>query len=188
MAEDKTETAASKGKGLKIALLAVAMLLVAAAAGGTAWYFASGGDAVAATSEAHGAADKKAQRKAGETRIFVPMDQFVVNLNDADSDRFAQVAVVLEVDDSPTETHLKAAMPAVRNAILLLLSARSASQLLSLEGKEQLAIDIAIAARAVLADEAPPRPAEGAAGQVRSFDDVDTGPIAAVHFSQFIVQ
>src|SRR5690606_3125115 len=100
-------------------------------------------------------------------RIFVPMDQFVVNLNDADSDRFAQVAVVLEVDDSPTETHLKAAMPAVRNAILLLLSARSASQLLSLEGKEQLAIDIAIAARAVLADEAPPRPAEGAAGQAR---------------------
>lgn len=192
MAEDKTETAASKGKGLKIALLAVAMLLVAAAAGGTAWYFASGGDAVAATSEAHGAADKKAQRKAGETRIFVPMDQFVVNLSDANLDRYAQVAVVLEVYDSPAENQLKASMPAIRNAILLLLSARSAAELLTLEGKEQLAIDIALAARAVLAREAPPRPASAAdreASQaVRSFDEVETDPIAAVHFSQFIVQ
>src|SRR5690606_6083867 len=137
MAEEKTETppAKGKGKGLTIALVAIAMLLVAGAAGGTAWYFAAGSDAVAASSDAGTAAGRKHPRKAGDARIFVPMDQFVVNLNDADSDRFAQVAVVLEVDASPTETHLKAAMPAVRNAILLLLSARSASQLLSLEGK-----------------------------------------------------
>lgn len=197
MAEEKTETppAKGKGKGLTIAIVAAAMLLVAGAAGGTAWYFASGGDAVAASGDPGAAAGKKHQRKAGDARIFVPMDQFVVNLSDSNLDRYAQVAVVLEVDDSPTETQIKAAMPAVRNAILLLLSARSAAELLSLEGKEQLAIDIAVAAHAVLSHDTPPRPASrvtGATGEAapprRSFDDVDTGPIAAVHFSQFIVQ
>ncbi len=194
MAEDKTEGPAGegKGKGLKIALFAMAMLLVAGVAGGTAWYFAAGSNAVAATGNADDAAAKKTARKSGEARIFVPMDQFVVNLSDANLDRYAQVAVVLEVYDSPAETQLKASMPAVRNAILLLLSARSAAELLTLDGKEQLAIDIALAARAVLAHENPPRPASAAERDAtqagRSFDEVDTGPIAAVHFSQFIVQ
>lgn len=188
MAEEKTEAPASKGKGLKIALVAMAMVLVAGIAGGAAWYFASSG-AAAATATAD--ASSKKSRRPGEARIFVPMDQFVVNLSDANLDRYAQVAVVLEVSDSPVETRLKASMPAVRNAILLLLSSRSASELLTLEGKERLAIDIALAARAVLEDETPPRPttaAEREAQGARGFDDVDTGPIAAVHFSQFIVQ
>lgn len=197
MAEEKTEAPAKKGKGLMIALIATAMLLVAGTAGGTAWYFASGDrGAHAGADSAGGEADaKKRNRKSNATRVFVPMDQFVVNLSDSNLDRYAQVAVVLEVDDSPTETQIKAAMPAVRNAILLLLSARSAAELLSLEGKEQLAIDIAVAAHAVLSHDTPPRPASrvtGATGEAapprRSFDDVDTGPIAAVHFSQFIVQ
>lgn len=192
MAEEKTEAPASKGKGLTIALFAMALLLVAGAAGGAAWYFASGGNAVAATADGDEAAAKKAQRKVGATRIFVPMDQFVVNLSDANLDRYAQVAVVLEVYESPAETELKASMPAIRNAILLLLSARSAAELLTLEGKEQLAIDIALAARAVLERETLPRPTSVADREAvqpaRSFDEVDTGPIAAVHFSQFIVQ
>ncbi len=191
MAEEKTEAPASKGKGLTIALVAMAMILVAGIAGGAAWYFASG-NVEAATESADGVAARKAARRANEARIFVPMDQFVVNLSDAHLDRYAQVAVVLEVAESPVENQLKASMPAVRNAILLLLSARSAAELLTLQGKEQLAIDIALAARAVLANEAPPRPttaAEREATQAaRSFDEVDTGPIAAVHFSQFIVQ
>ena len=37
MAEEKTEAPASKGKGLKIALVAMAMVLVAGIAGGAAW-------------------------------------------------------------------------------------------------------------------------------------------------------
>jgi flagellar FliL protein len=196
MAEEKTEAPARKGKGMMIAVVAMAMLLVAGAAGGTAWYFASDEGGARAADPAGNEADaRKRNRKGNEARVFVPMDQFVVNLSDAELDRYAQVAVVLEVDDSPTESQLKAAMPAVRNAILLLLSARSAAELLSLEGKEQLAIDIAVAAHAVLSREMPPRPdfraagTNGEAGQARrSFDDVDTGPIAAVHFSQFIVQ
>ncbi|MFA7505309.1 MAG: flagellar basal body-associated FliL family protein [Burkholderiaceae bacterium] len=196
MAEEKNEAPARKGKGKMIALVAGAMLLVAGAAGGGAWYFASGsGGGATVTSNADGDETGKRQRRANQQRVFVPMDQFVVNLSDAQLDRYAQVAVVLEVADSPTETRIKASMPAIRNAVLLLLSARSAPDLLSLEGKEQLAIDIALAAHAVLAQETPPRPAvrvPDANGRLvpstRSFDDVDTGPIAAVHFSQFIVQ
>lgn len=196
MADEKTQAPAKHGKGLLVALITTLMLLVAGVAGGAAWYLSSGDRDTHAAADPAGEADaKKRNRNPKEARIFVPMDQFVVNLNDSNLDRYAQVAVVLEVEDSPTENRIKAAMPAVRNEILLLLSSRSAAELLSLEGKEQLAIDIAVAAHAVLSNDAPPRPASRANGPdaelaptQRTFDDVDTGPIAAVHFSQFIVQ
>jgi flagellar FliL protein len=198
MAEEQKEAPPPKGKGKLVAMIVAAMLLVAGVAGGAAWYVASGDakseSAAATPAPGDGEGKRKVTRKPGDPRIFVPMDQFVVNLSDADLDRYAQVGVVLEVDDAPTESHIKAAMPAVRNAVLLLISARSAEDLLTLQGKEQLAIDIALATHAVLVGE-PTAAAmsrtlvgEGAQPVRRTFDDVDTGPVAAVHFSQFIVQ
>lgn len=190
MAEDSGAAPSKKGKGKTIVLLAAGMLLVAGLAGAAAWHFASAGANGDATH-----ADAKGHRKAAHRSVFVPLDQFVVNLSDLDSDRYAQVAAVLELDDASGENTLKTRMPAVRNAILLLLTARSAAELLSLEGKEQLAIDIALAVHAILADEAPPRPVsraarseDGAARPARTFDDVETGPVVGVHFSNFIVQ
>ncbi|HLT26925.1 MAG TPA: flagellar basal body-associated FliL family protein [Zeimonas sp.] len=112
------------------------------------------------------------------TRVYVPLEQFTVNLADEGGERFAQVGITLEVLDERTDKAIKAHMPAIRNSVLLLLSSKQTGELLTLEGKKQLAEQIARKAGGELGWTEPP---EGAAAQ-------RANPVAAVHFSHFIVQ
>ena len=66
-----------------------------------------------------------------------------MNLADEGGDRFAQISVVLEVGDAKVNEQVSAHMPAVRNAILLLISSKESRELLTVPGKEQLAHEIA---------------------------------------------
>ena len=109
---------------------------------------------------------KKKKKASGGAPVFVTLETFTVNLSDTDNERFAQIGVVLEVTEKKIDDVLKANMPAVRNAILLLLSSKTSKQVLTLEGKEQLASQIATAV-----------------GQ-----RIGKGAVETVHFSQFIVQ
>src|SRR4249919_3276476 len=70
---------------------------------------------------------------------FLPLDPFVVNLADKDADRYAQVGITFEVADAHFSEEMKAFMPAIRNAILMILSHKSSRDLLDRAGKEQLA-------------------------------------------------
>jgi flagellar protein FliL len=74
--------------------------------------------------------------------IYLPLDPFIVNLADKDADRYAQIGITLELDSGTSADEIKAYMPAIRNAILLILANKSSKELLSREGKEQLAQDI----------------------------------------------
>lgn len=196
MAEETTSQApAGRSRVLLIAVIVLSALLIAGVAGATTWYFARSNAGQNADVAGNGDGTAARQRRSGKSGLFVSLDQFVVNLNDTDADRYAQIAMVLEVDDASAESQLKAQMPAVRNAILLLISARSAGELLSLAGKQRLAIDVALATRAVLKHERPPAPGaasgpDGASTEAApvEFSQADTSPIAAVHFAQFIVQ
>lgn len=130
---------------------------------------------------------------AGETRFralaarpsFVALEQFTVNLADEGGERFAQVALTLEVSNEETGAAIKARMPSVRNAILLLLSSKRTDELLTVEGKRQLASQITHDTGAQLGWLAPVARESGAAedgtGNVAN-------PVYAVHFSHFIVQ
>ena len=71
--------------------------------------------------------------------IFVPLEPFIVNLADRETERFAQIGINLQVDDAKVGDQMKLYMPAIRNAILLILSRKSAEDLLTAEGKVQLA-------------------------------------------------
>ena len=194
-AESKDPPKKSK-KGLIIALAAVLLL---GAGGGGAWFYMNRGEP---DPEAAAAA---ALAKAKAARVFVTLEPFVVNLANRDSERYAQVGVVLEVTGKDVETKVSAAMPAVRNEILLLISSKVADQLLDREGKEKLASEIALAAARPLGwappqddgDDEPPPPRKGKDGK----DGKDTkaakakpkkapapNPVAQVHFASFIVQ
>jgi flagellar FliL protein len=74
--------------------------------------------------------------------IYLPLDPFVVNLADKEADRYAQIGITLELDNGVSADQIKAYMPAIRNAILLILANKSSKDLLNREGKEQLAQDI----------------------------------------------
>ncbi len=74
--------------------------------------------------------------------IYLPLDPFVVNLADKEVDRYAQIGITLELDNGVSADQIKAYMPAIRNSILMILANKSSKDLLSRDGKEQLAQEI----------------------------------------------
>lgn len=177
MSEATADAATGKGGKSKAKLLIIVgiVLAVLLGGGGAAAFFLSkkGQDETAtagddAEEQEAPKAKKKAKKKAkgDHPPIFVSLDPFTVNLSDADADRFAQIQLVLEVSEKSVDEELKVQLPAVRNAILLLLSSKSARELLTLEGKEKLAAEVVAATSARIGDD----------------------KVESVHFAQFIVQ
>lgn len=197
-----------RGKKKLLIIVGAALALVLAAGGGGVWMLkkraaqaaAMAGEDEAAASEtaAHAAAAKP---EAKGVPIFLPLDPFIVNLSDKDVDRYAQIGITLELESTVFADQVKAYMPAVRNAILLLLAQKSSKDLLGRTGKEELAEEImreavrpmgieilapepvTVAAAASSAqDEAPVKTTKKAKkGAVRN-------PVQHVHFSSFIIQ
>lgn len=161
---------AKKSKTLVIVLAAVLLL---GGGGAGAWWFLAGSKA---------GTEAGAPRKSPRKPVFVNLDPFTVNLRDERGERFAQIGITFEVEDASVEVSIKDHLPAVRNNILLLISAKNIESLLTAEGKQQLANEVRAATGNALGVATPPA---GAASQATV---PDGHPIRTVLFSQFIVQ
>ena len=193
--------APSKGGGKKkLIIIIVAALLVLGLGGGGAYFFLMKKKAAEAESEdgdghaAVPAAQAKADAKHGPPPLFVPLDPFTVNLADREAERYAQVGITLEIDDAKTGDLLKAYMPAIRNNILLLLSHKTAAELLSRDGKALLAREIRRESLSPLGivvedDEAEDEPeAAEKSKKKKKKKAAPSYPVKAAHFSNLIVQ
>jgi len=208
--------AVKRGKKKLMIMIAAALAVVLAAGGGGVWVLkkkaahaaelAAGGDedtAVEATAVA-----PKADAKT--IPVYLPLDPFIVNLADKDVDRYAQIGITLELENAVFADQVKAYMPAVRNAILLILAQKSSKDLLGRSGKEELAEEImresvrpmgieilapepvsgatAVAAAASGAE----RMAQDEAAPIKAAKKVKKAavrnPVQHVHFSSFIIQ
>jgi flagellar FliL protein len=199
----------AKGGKKKLIIIIAAALLVVLIGGGAAFFLLKkkpaegeeeGGDGGHAKAEAHEPAPKpKPKHDPKHPPVFVPLDPFTVNLADKESERYAQVGVTLEIEDAKTGEELKLYMPAIRNNILMVLSHKSAAQLLTREGKEKLAQSILYAAVRPLGydieedeEDEEPAAAEGAPPakkkKKKKKKPPTNLPVTAVHFSNFIVQ
>ena len=74
--------------------------------------------------------------------VYLPLDPFIVNLADKDVDRYAQIGITLELESTVFADQVKAYMPAVRNAILLILAQKTSQRPARPRGKEELAEEI----------------------------------------------
>jgi len=164
--------AANPAPSARRKLVLPALLVVLLAAGGGAWYTLAPGHA----------AQQPAQPKPAKKPLFTTLEPFTVNLQDARGERFAQIGVTLQFEDPDTESAIKDRLPAVRHSILMLISAKQVEDLLSVEGKQQLAQQIRLLAGRALGLDLPEPGA--AAGKGKPPEN----PIRAVLFSQFIVQ
>ena len=196
------------GKRKKLILIGAVLLLVLLLAGaGTAYWLKS--RAAAHAAEDAGDEDVTAQLKAAKPDpahppTFLPLDIFVVNLADRDADRYAQIGLTLEVDNAAFAEQMKTYMPAIRNAILMILAHKTSHELLERSGKEQLAaeilretvrpmgITIAAAPKAEALKAATP-PADGSLTEVpskkaKAAAQAPHNPVRNVHFSNFIIQ
>lgn len=170
------------------------VVVIAIAAAGVLWFLAK---------QRSAALDEDGDEPAAQIEdsktppTFLPMDNMVVNLADPGGDRFAQVGITLELNDSKTAERVKTQMPTIRSGVLLLLSQHTAEELLSREGKEKLAADV----RAEVLDALGYVPPRARKSKRRSADDEDdedvkprkpavdrSAPVRAVLFSSFIVQ
>ncbi|MBT9467257.1 flagellar basal body-associated FliL family protein [Hydrogenophaga sp.] len=121
---------------------------------------------------------------------FVPLENMVVNLADPGGTRFIQLGLTLQLQDAKTETDVKAYMPSIRSAILLLISQRTADEMLQVQGKAKLSNDIIAAISKEMGYVVAGQDAgevEGAAKKKKK-PAAPPNPVQAVLFSSLIVQ
>ncbi len=197
----------AKGGKKKLIIIIAAALLVVLGGGGAAFFLmkkkpAEGDEdgAEGGKAEVHQPVAKaKPKRDPALPPVFVPLDPFTVNLADKESERYAQIGVTLEIDDAKTGEQIKLYMPAIRNNILMVLSHKTAAELLTRDGKDKLAKSILYATVRPLgyeidddeeldeaaADEEAPPPKKK---KKKKKPAPPALPVTAVFFSNFIVQ
>ena len=168
-------------KSKKMLVIVGGLVVVLALAGGGAWFVmgkkAAAGEDVEEVSHA--------APKGPPT--FLPLDNMVVNLADPGGEKVAQVGITLEVVDAKAVDKVKVYLPAIRSGILLLISQRTAEDLLQIEGKEKLAQDVLAEALRPFADGEGVDPKDKKA-VARPKKLAEAGPVRGVYFSSFIVQ
>jgi flagellar FliL protein len=125
--DDAAEAPAGSKKTIVI-IAAVALLLIVGI-GAAAWFYVN---------------NKHSENAAPhiEAPVFMTMDTFTVNLQVEDIPQFLQANITFQIAKESTGDLLRENMPQLRNRMLLLLSSKKASELLSAEGKKQLAAEI----------------------------------------------
>jgi flagellar FliL protein len=181
------EKAPAKSKKM---LIIIAAVVVLALGGGGAFFFMKksqsadeeGGDAPPPKKAAAHAAGPKTPP------VYLPLDNMVVNLADPGGERVAQIGVTLEVVDAKASETVKAFLPTIRSGVLMLVSRRTAEELLSREGKEKLALDILKVTTLPFGGEEDDEE-EAPAKKAKAKKKVQVEyPVVGVLFSSFIVQ
>jgi flagellar FliL protein len=154
-ADPKAEAAAAPATGgkNKLFMMIGAAVLVLGLGGAAGWYFLHGGaDAEAAESakKDHGGSKKK--KKDEHPPEYLAIESFTVNLQPENGDQYLRVAFTLQVDGPEQVELIKANMAKVRSRVLLLLSGKKASEINTVEGKQQLAGEILAAVKTPFAE------------------------------------
>jgi flagellar FliL protein len=143
-ADPKADAAAAPAAGgkNKLFMMIGAAVLVLGLGGGAGWYFlhGSGEEAAEPAKKEHSSSKKK--KKEEHPPEFLPIEPFTVNLQPENGDQYLQVAFTLEVEGAEQAELIKTNMAKVRSRVLLLLSGKKASEINTVEGKQQLAGEI----------------------------------------------
>ena len=191
---EEADAAKPAGKSKKMLIIIIAVVLLVVLGGGGAFFFISKKKAAEAAAEEEGGAPAAAHATdshataSGTPPVYLPMDNMVVNLADPGGERVAQVGITLEVRDTKAADSVKAYMPTIRSGVLMLLSQRTAEQLLSAEGKQKLIEDI-LRETSVPFGGGDEEEADSAAAKKKTKKKVVAQyPVVGVLFSSLIVQ
>ncbi|MEJ7138572.1 flagellar basal body-associated FliL family protein [Amphibiibacter pelophylacis] len=170
--------AKAKGGKKKLILLIVLVLVLLGGAGGGYFYWTQLQKAKHAQAGEEGgeAAAESHDSEAPKAPIYMPLDPFVANLNDKDSEKMAQIGVVLELKDAKDEATVKSFMPSVRNNVIMLIASKTSDELQTFDGKQKLAEEIRRAALAPMGN------------RLETAREKKDAPVRGVQFSSFIIQ
>ncbi|GAB4115106.1 MAG: flagellar basal body-associated protein FliL [Sideroxydans sp.] len=176
------DAAAAPAKSHKLLIIIIA-LLVLIIVGGAGWYFTQGHAPAAEPVE-------EAKHAPAPQAKYVPLgEKFTVNLQQEEGDRYLQVGITLKVLDAKLEEEIKTAMPEIRSKLLLLLSGKKPSELVSVAGKQELVQQVIGEVNAVLGVASAPAAAVAEHGAEHAAP-ATTNPsgITDVLFTDFIIQ
>jgi flagellar protein FliL len=163
----KTDNTADEGKKsgmLKMIIIAVVVILLLAGVGIGAYFLGSNGGKEAALNEAKG------QTSGAETDLeigpMVAMDDFIVNIIDAEETRYLKISMTLELSTPETSIEIEERKAQVRDTILLYLSSKTFDEIRDMQGKLQMRADLV--------------------GSINSF--LAKGKVKTIYFTDFMVQ
>lgn len=150
--EDKAKEGKGKKGSKKLLIIIIAAALVLAGAGVGAFLFLGGkGEKGGAEHGAEPAAEHggghKDDKTAGKS-VLVSLDPFILNL--AEQGRFLKATMQMELSGIEVQPMVTDKVPQVRDAIITLVSSKSADALSSAEGKLQLKDDILLRVNIVI--------------------------------------
>jgi len=147
--ETATEGDARKGgSGKKMMMLGLVGVLLFGGGGVAAWFFMGG-------EKAEDGKHAKAQKTHEEAPPEEPgpvmeLEPFLLNLADRDEHRFLKVSIKLELDRPEEETDYPNKIPAIRDALLVLLSSKESQLLRTVNGKRRIREEIMIRVNGVM--------------------------------------
>ncbi len=125
------------------------------------------GTAAAPAAGGHGApATPAAGAAAGPAANIFPLDPFIVNIYDGQELRYLKVKVELEMVSPAVKTEIDGRLAAIRDSVLILLSAKTLQDIQDVQGKNTLKDEIMTAIN----------------------KNIPPGKIAKVYFTDFVVQ
>jgi len=150
MAEEKEEgvqpeenAAPPKGNKKLIIIIVIAVVVVLVLAGGG--YF---GYKMLTDKNNGGNSEHEQEEELITDTVVIPFDPFILNL--ADRGRYLKLAIQVELADQRHEKIIDAKLPLLRDAIIMLISDKSAQSISSAEGKFQLKEEILYRANSVI--------------------------------------
>jgi flagellar FliL protein len=170
---------APKNRTKLLLIIAVVMLLLVTLGAGVVFLLLSGNhdeEGIEDEEEVAQEARPNKRKKTNAPPAFSSLERFTVNLRSEPEkgSMYMQVEIILEIEDATADALIKAQMPRIRNNVTLILSDKTEAQLLTREGKEQLALEIQDEINAIIEP-----PAKGKKPE---------GPVLAVLFPSFIIQ
>lgn len=161
--ESGTEAALAKaGSGKKMMVLGLLGVLLLGGGGGAAWFFMGGQKEEGAKH----AEDAQGEKHAQEPGPVMELDPFLLNLADRDELRFLKVSIKLELDRPEENTDYQNKVPAIRDALLVLLSSKESQLLRTVNGKRRIREEILTRVNGVMSK----------------------GKVSNVYFTDFIIQ
>lgn len=145
--EPAAEVAAPKKKG-KLMIIIIAVVAVVLIGGGVGAYLLMSKPA-AEKKAAHGDEEAGAEEEGGDGEehadeehapVYVKLEAFTLNL--ADDESYLQTEMQLLVADAQVGEKMNARLPEVRDALIRLLTSKTAEELSQPEGKDKLAAEI----------------------------------------------
>ncbi len=136
--EAKEATPAKGGSGKKMIVLGLAGVLLLCGGGGAAWFFMSGEE----EKDGKHAKEVHVDEHEEEPGPIMELDPFLLNLADRDELRFLKVSIKLELDRPEEETDYPNKVPAIRDALLVLLSSKESQLLRTVNGKRRIREEI----------------------------------------------